>query len=29
LTSNTDDSTHGTVVSVFLATKPTINAGGD
>ncbi len=23
------NSTHGTVVSVFLATKPTINAGGD
>ncbi|HZY72967.1 MAG TPA: ATP-binding protein [Edaphobacter sp.] len=29
LTSDTGDSTHGTVVSVFLATKPTINAGGD
>ena len=29
LTSDTSDSEHGTVVSVFLATKPTINAGGD
>ncbi len=29
LASDTDDSTHGTVVSVFLATKPIINAGGD
>jgi PAS domain S-box-containing protein len=28
LTSNTKVSTHGTVVSVFLATNPTINAGG-
>jgi PAS domain S-box-containing protein len=27
--SDTGSSTHGTVVSVFLATKPTINAGGD
>jgi PAS domain S-box-containing protein len=25
----TSDAAHGTVVSVFLATKPTINAGGD
>jgi PAS domain S-box-containing protein len=29
LVSNTNDGAHGTVVSVFLATKPTINAGGD
>lgn len=29
LASDTSESTHGTVVSVFLATKPTINAGGD
>ncbi|MBN9616177.1 MAG: histidine kinase [Acidobacteriales bacterium 59-55] len=29
LDSDTGHSTHGTVVSVFLATKPTINAGGD
>jgi PAS domain S-box-containing protein len=27
LDSNTDNGSHGTVVSVFLATKPTINAG--
>jgi signal transduction histidine kinase len=27
LDSNTDNGAHGTVVSVFLATKPTINAG--
>src|SRR6185437_3450267 len=29
LTSDTSEDTHGTAVSVFLATKPTINAGGD
>jgi PAS domain S-box-containing protein len=29
LTSDTSDSAHGTAVSVFLAMKPTINAGGD
>lgn len=29
LASNTEETTHGTSVSVFLATKPTINAGGD
>ncbi len=29
LVSNTEDGAHGTVVSVFLATKPVINAGGD
>lgn len=29
LTSNTSEDAHGTTVSVFLATKPTINAGGD
>jgi PAS domain S-box-containing protein len=27
LNSNTDNGSHGTIVSVFLATKPTINAG--
>ena len=29
LASDTSEATHGTIVSVFLATKPTINAGGD
>lgn len=29
LASDTGETTHGTAVSVFLATKPTINAGGD
>jgi signal transduction histidine kinase len=29
LKSDTSDSRHGTVVSVFLATNPTINTGGD
>ncbi|MDW5266289.1 MULTISPECIES: ATP-binding protein [Acidobacteriaceae] len=29
LASETGEATHGTSVSVFLATKPTINAGGD
>jgi signal transduction histidine kinase len=29
LTSDTSESRHGTVVSVFLATKPVLNAGGD
>jgi PAS domain S-box-containing protein len=29
LASDTGETTHGTSVSVFLATKPTINAGGD
>jgi PAS domain S-box-containing protein len=29
LASDTGEATHGTAVSVFLATKPTINAGGD
>ena len=29
LVSNTENGAHGTVVSVFLATKPVINAGGD
>ncbi len=29
LASDTSEATHGTSVSVFLATKPTINAGGD
>ena len=29
LTSDTGQAAHGTVVSVFLATNPTINAGGD
>ena len=29
LTSNTSEAAHGTTVSVFLATNPTINAGGD
>ena len=29
LVSDTSDGAHGTVVSVFLATKPIINAGGD
>jgi PAS domain S-box-containing protein len=29
LASDTSEATHGTAVSVFLATKPTINAGGD
>jgi PAS domain S-box-containing protein len=29
LTSDTSEATHGTVVKVFLATKPVINAGGD
>ncbi|HMF65386.1 MAG TPA: ATP-binding protein [Edaphobacter sp.] len=29
LVSDTSEAAHGTVVSVFLATKPTINAGGD
>jgi len=29
LESNTSDTKHGTVVSVFLATHPTINTGGD
>jgi PAS domain S-box-containing protein len=29
LKSDTSQGTHGTVVSVFLATNPTINAGGD
>jgi PAS domain S-box-containing protein len=29
LKSDTSETTHGTVVSVFLATNPTINAGGD
>lgn len=29
LASDTNEATHGTTVSVFLATKPTINAGGD
>jgi PAS domain S-box-containing protein len=29
LVSNTEDGAHGTVVNVFLATKPVINAGGD
>ena len=29
LASDTSEAAHGTAVSVFLATKPTINAGGD
>ncbi len=29
LASNTSASAHGTVVSVFLAKNPTVNAGGD
>jgi PAS domain S-box-containing protein len=29
LTSDTSDSHHGTIASVFLATNPTINTGGD
>jgi PAS domain S-box-containing protein len=29
LISDTSEATHGTIVKVFLATKPTINAGGD
>lgn len=29
LSSNTSETAHGTAVSVFLANKPTINAGGD
>lgn len=29
LTSDTSQASHGTTVDVFLATKPTINAGGD
>jgi PAS domain S-box-containing protein len=29
LASNTSEAAHGTAVSVFLATKPTIHAGGD
>ena len=29
LNSDTSEAAHGTVVSVFLATSPTINAGGD
>ena len=29
LTSDTSEAAHGTVVSVFLATNPTINAAGD
>jgi PAS domain S-box-containing protein len=29
LTSDTSEAAHGTVASVFLATNPTINAGGD
>jgi signal transduction histidine kinase len=29
LESDTSESTHGTVVTVFLATNPVINAGGD
>jgi signal transduction histidine kinase len=29
LKSDTSDSHHGTVASVFLATNPTINTGGD
>jgi PAS domain S-box-containing protein len=29
LTSDTSEAAHGTVVNVFLATKPTINGGGD
>ena len=29
LTSDTTDASHGTAVRVFLATNPTINAGGD
>jgi len=29
LQSDTSKTAHGTVVSVFLATNPTINAGGD
>jgi signal transduction histidine kinase len=29
LVSDTSEAAHGTAVSVFLATKPTINAGGD
>jgi PAS domain S-box-containing protein len=29
LSSETDEASHGTAVSVFLATTPTINAGGD